>query len=145
MIVNNDADTTSALVKKVNIHPPSASRILLPDGRYLAYQEQGVPADQARFSVVAAHSFLSSRLAGIPGIKVSLLQQFGVRLVTYDLPGFGESDPHPNRNLESSAMDMLHLSYAVNITGKFWVVGFSSGSLHCWAALRYIPDRVAGK
>ncbi|XP_031100987.1 uncharacterized protein LOC116004925 [Ipomoea triloba] len=144
LIVNNDADTTSALVKKVNIHPPSASRILLPDGRYLAYQEQGVPADQARFSVVAVHSFLSSRLAGIPGIKVSLLQQFGVRLVTYDLPGFGESDPHPNRNLESSAMDMLHLSYAVNITGKFWVVGFSSGSLHCWAALRYIPDRVAG-
>lgn len=63
--MNNDADTTSALVKKVNIHPPSASRILLPDGRYLAYQEQGVPADQARFSVVAAHSFLSSRLAGM--------------------------------------------------------------------------------
>lgn len=81
---------------------------------------------------------------GIPGIKDSLLQEFGVRLVTYDLPGFGESDPHPGRNLESSAMDMLYLSYAVHITDKFWVVGHSGGSLHTWAALKYIPDRIAG-
>ncbi|CAH9072468.1 unnamed protein product [Cuscuta epithymum] len=144
LTVSDDVDTRSASVKKVNKHPPGASRVLLPDGRYIAYQEQGVPADQARFSLVSAHPFLSSRLAGIPGIKVSLLHQFGVRLVTYDLPGFGQSDPHPNRNLESSAMDMLHLSYAVNITDKFWVVGFSSGSMHAWAILRYIPDRVAG-
>ena len=47
---------------------------------------------------------------GIPGIKISLLQEFGVRLITYDLPGFGESDPHPNRDLKSSADDVLYLS-----------------------------------
>lgn len=64
--------------------------------------------------------------------------------MTYDLPGFGESDPHPDRDLESSALDMLHLSYTVNITHKFWVLGFSGGCVHAWAALRYIPDRVAG-
>jgi pimeloyl-ACP methyl ester carboxylesterase len=65
-------------------------------------------------------------------------------LLTYDLPGFGESDPHPNRNLKSSAMDMLLLANAVGINDKFWVVGYSSGSMHAWAALRYIPYRVAG-
>lgn len=81
---------------------------------------------------------------GIPGLKASLLEEFGIRLVTYDLPGFGESDPHPNRNLQSSALDMLQLSYAVNVTEKFWVLGYSGGSMHAWAALRYIPDRVAG-
>ncbi|PWA70080.1 pentatricopeptide repeat (PPR) superfamily protein [Artemisia annua] len=81
---------------------------------------------------------------GIPGIKDSLLQEFGVRLVSYDLPGFGESDPHPGRNLESSAMDLLFLSYAMHITDKFWVVGYSGGSMHTWAALKYIPDRIAG-
>lgn len=46
------------------MHPPIASRILLPDGRYMAYHDQGVPAGRARFSLVAPHSFLSSRLAG---------------------------------------------------------------------------------
>lgn len=86
----------------------------------------------------------NSLFTGIPGIRNSVLQEFGIRLVTYDLPGVGESDPHPHRNLESSALDMLHLSYTVNITQKFWVLGFSGGTLHAWAALRYIPDRVAG-
>ncbi|KAL3530608.1 hypothetical protein ACH5RR_009930 [Cinchona calisaya] len=144
LIVNTDNDTTMPMVKKVRVHPPSATRILLPDDRHLAYKEQGVPADQARYSIIAPHSFLSSRLAGIPGIRASLLQEFGIRLVTYDLPGFGESDPHPVRDLESSALDMVHLSYTLNITDKFWVLGFSSASIHTWAALRYIPDRVAG-
>ncbi|XP_058199709.1 uncharacterized protein LOC131314847 [Rhododendron vialii] len=144
LCVSSGHDTTTPLVKRLYIHPPNACRILLPDGRHLAYQEQGVPAHRARFSMISAHPFLSSRLAGIPGLKASLLEEFGIRLVTYDLPGFGESDPHPNRNLQSSALDMLQLSYAVNVTEKFWVLGYSEGSMHAWAALRYIPDRVAG-
>ncbi|XP_028058508.1 uncharacterized protein LOC114262343 [Camellia sinensis] len=137
-------ETSSPLLKRLYIHPPDASRILLPDGRHLAYQDQGVLGNRARFSIISTHPFLSSRLSGIPGLKTSLLQEFGIRLVTYDLPGFGESDPNPNRNLESSALDMLQLSYALGVTGKFWVLGYSGGSMHAWAALRYIPDRVAG-
>lgn len=50
--------------KEVCIHPPSANRIVLPDGRYVAYKEQGVSAERARFTVISPHSFLSSRLAG---------------------------------------------------------------------------------
>ncbi|CAK9174421.1 unnamed protein product [Ilex paraguariensis] len=144
LYVNREDRTAAPLMKKLVVHPPSATRVLLPDGRHLAYQEQGVTADRARFSMITPHSFLSSRLAGIPGLKASLLNEFGIRFVTYDLPGFGESDPHSKRNLESSALDMLHLSYAVGITDKFWVVGYSAASMHAWAALRYIPDRVAG-
>jgi len=49
---------------KVRKHPPSASRVQLPDGRFMAYHEQGVSSETARFSLVAPHSFLSSRLAG---------------------------------------------------------------------------------
>ncbi|KAJ1381717.1 Alpha/Beta hydrolase fold [Sesbania bispinosa] len=143
LYVNSEDDTSSPPVKQVFVHPPSASRIVLPDGRYMSYKEQGVSADKARFSIIAPHTFLSSRLAGIPGVKHSLLEEFGIRLLTYDLPGFGESDPHPNRNLESSATDMSFLADALGVD-KFWVVGYSSGSMHAWAALRYIPDRVAG-
>lgn len=49
----------------MKVHPTSATLVLLPDGRRLAYQEQGVPADQARYSMIIPHSFLSSRFAGI--------------------------------------------------------------------------------
>lgn len=88
--------------------------------------------------------FYALFLIGIPGLKASLLEEFGIRLVTYDLPGFGESDPQPNRNLESSALDMSYLASVVGINDKFWVVGYSGGSIHTWASLRYIPDRLAG-
>ncbi|RWW31478.1 hypothetical protein BHE74_00016415 [Ensete ventricosum] len=60
------------------------------------------------------------------------------------LLGFGESDPHPVRNLNSSAMDMLHLANAHGVTEKFWMVGYSGGAMHAWAAVHYIPDRLAG-
>ncbi|KAH6810422.1 alpha/beta-Hydrolases superfamily protein [Perilla frutescens var. frutescens] len=144
VLLVNITQTTTPLVRKMKVHPASASIILLPDGRRLAYQEQGVPADQARYSMIVPHSFLWSRLSGIPGVKGALLEEFGIRLVTYDLPGFGESDPDPKRNLELSALDMLHLAYAVNVREKFWVLGYSDGSKHAWAALHYIPDRIAG-
>lgn len=142
--VNTTHDSSVPPIKRVQIHPPSANRILLPDGRYMAYHVNGVPADRARFSMIAPHSFLSSRLAGIPGVKTSLLEEFGVCLITYDLPGFGESDPHPSRDLNSSALDILYLANAIGVNDKFWVLGYSSGSMHAWAALRYIPDRIAG-
>ncbi|XP_051132307.1 uncharacterized protein LOC127252242 [Andrographis paniculata] len=137
-------DSTITMAKKVSIHPRSATRVLLPDGRYMAYQEIGVPPDKARYSMIIPHGFLSSRLIGVLGVKVSLLEEFGVRLISYDLPGFGESDPHHNRTLTSSAMDMSQLADSVGVKGKFWVLGYSTGSLHAWAALKYVPDKVAG-
>ncbi|KAK1373628.1 AB hydrolase-1 domain-containing protein [Heracleum sosnowskyi] len=144
LYVNRESDATSPLMTKPFIHPPNSTHVLLPDGRHLAYQDQGVSAEKARFSIIAPHAFFSSRLAGIPGIQSSLMQEFGVRLITYDLPGFGKSDPHPYRNLKSSADDMLQLSYNMGVTDKFWVLGYSSGGMHAWAALKYIPDRLAG-
>lgn len=144
LMANTSPNAPIATVRNVQMHPPNASRILLPDGRHMAYHEQGVPADLARFTIIAPHSFLHSRLAGIPGIKASLMDEFGVRLITYDLPGFGESDPHALRSLESSAMDMSHLSDALGVNQKFWVVGHSDGTFHVWAALRYISDKLAG-
>ncbi|KAK4780533.1 hypothetical protein SAY87_016639 [Trapa incisa] len=144
VIVNTEPKASAPSVKKVSFYPPVATRVLLPDGRYMAFYEQGVPVDRARFSIISPHTFLSSRLAGIPGLKDSLLEEFGIRFITYDLPGFGESDPHNKRNLESSAWDISFLADALEIKDKFWVVGYSSGSMHSWAALRYIPDRVAG-
>jgi hypothetical protein len=63
--INSTDDSLVPSVKKMRVHPPSANRIPLPDGRHMAYLEQGVPADRARFSVIVPHSFLSSRLAGM--------------------------------------------------------------------------------
>ncbi|XP_057821045.1 uncharacterized protein LOC131033773 isoform X2 [Cryptomeria japonica] len=92
--------------------------------------------------VVLFVTFLT--LTGIPGIKHSLLEEFGVRLVTYDLPGFGQSDPHSDRNLTSSALDMKYIADTLALGEKFWVLGHAGGGIHAWAAIRYIPERLAG-
>ncbi|XP_039046696.1 uncharacterized protein LOC120187103 [Hibiscus syriacus] len=47
--LNGAHDVSAPPVKKVLVHPPSASRIQLPDGRHLTYRAMGVPVDKARF------------------------------------------------------------------------------------------------
>lgn len=39
---------------------------------------------------------------------------------------------------------MVDLANAAGVNDKFWVLGFSSGAMHAWAALKYIPSRIAG-
>ncbi|KAL9264520.1 hypothetical protein AKJ16_DCAP09504 [Drosera capensis] len=143
--LNVNSSRGSSVIQKIQVHPPSASLLLLPGGRLIAYHERGVPADKARHTVISPHAFLSSRLSGgIPGVRELLLEEFQIRLLTYDLPGFGESDPYPARTLNSSAYDIVHLANSLGVSGKFWLMGFSSANLHVLGALRYIPDRVAG-
>lgn len=137
-------DVSGVLAKKLHIPPPTAVCVLLPDGRSLAYHELGVPAGRARYTIIVVHGFLFSRLAGVPGINLSLLEEYGVRMVSYDRPGYGESDPHPDRSLNSSAHDILHLADATGVKDKFWILAYSDGAMHAMAALNYIPERIAG-
>ncbi|KAJ0078141.1 hypothetical protein Patl1_37139 [Pistacia atlantica] len=61
LCVTTESNTSATpLIKKVFLHSASADRILLPDGRYMAYRVPGVPVDRARFSIIVPHTFLSS-------------------------------------------------------------------------------------
>ena len=64
LFLGSDDQISVERPRKVFQHPPTASHFRLPDGRNLSYTQQGVPAERARFPIVAPHSFLSSRLAG---------------------------------------------------------------------------------
>lgn len=130
---------------KIDTMPPiNVPHVKLPDGRRVAYREQGISQELARHTILVVHGFLSSRLAGIPGIKNRLLEEFGVRLIAYDRPGFGESDPLLHKSLRTSAQDMAHIADSLGVKEKFWVIGYSTGGIHAWAAMKYIPDRLAG-
>lgn len=41
--------------------PITAPRIKLRDGRHLAYKEYGVPKEEAKYKIIYAHGFASSR------------------------------------------------------------------------------------
>jgi pimeloyl-ACP methyl ester carboxylesterase len=81
---------------------------------------------------------------GIPGVKNSLLEEFGVRLITYDRPGFGESNIHRRQSLQTFTDDLSVIADILHVD-KFWLIGYSTGGIYAWAAMKYIPHRLEGK
>ncbi|XP_020585609.1 uncharacterized protein LOC110028199 [Phalaenopsis equestris] len=123
--------------------PVTATRIRLRDGRHLAYKEWGVPKNKARFKIIFCHGFSGSRLDGIRASPESM-EELGVYLVSFDRPGYGESDPNPRRSLKSTALDIEELSDALELGSKFFLISLSIGGCGAWASIKYIPERIAG-
>lgn len=51
--------------------PVTAPRIKLRDGRHLAYQEHGVPKENAQYKIVFVHGFDSCRHDAVAAITLS--------------------------------------------------------------------------
>nr|KAJ0214563.1 hypothetical protein LSAT_V11C400198140 [Lactuca sativa] len=73
----------------------------------------------------------------------NLIEELGIHIVSFDRPGYGESDPNPNQTLQSSALDIEELADQLELGSKFYVFGFSMGSQAIWSCLKYIPHRLA--
>lgn len=116
----------------------------LPGGRRISYREMGFTKEEASRSLLVLHGLGSSRLAGMPGVEEEVLKQFGVRMVAIDRPGYGQSDGDASQTLQSACKDLEMIMDLLELGEKVWLLGFSCGGAFCWAAARYIPDRVAG-
>jgi pimeloyl-ACP methyl ester carboxylesterase len=70
-----------------------------------------------------------------------LLEELGVYIVSFDRPGYGESDPDPKRSVKSLALDVEELADKLELGAKFYVMGFSMGGQAVWGCLKFIPHR----
>ncbi|KAL0713845.1 hypothetical protein Bca4012_020823 [Brassica carinata] len=124
----------------------TAPRIKLRDGRYLAYKEHGVHRDEAKFKIIYIHGFDSSMLdSPFPYfLSPALVEELRIYTVSFDRPGYGESDHDPNRTPRSIALDVEELADGLGLGPNFYVVGLSMGGEITWACLKYIPHRLAG-
>ncbi|KAK6775335.1 hypothetical protein RDI58_026336 [Solanum bulbocastanum] len=118
-------------------------RIKLRDGRHLAYKEHGVPKETAKYKVVYAHSFSATKYDKAVA-PLETLEELGAYVVSFDRPGYGESDPHPKRTIQTQALDMEELADQLGLGPKFYVMGYSMGGHSVWGCLKYIPNRLAG-
>ncbi|KAH1265522.1 Protein NRT1/ PTR FAMILY 6.4 [Glycine max] len=73
----------------------TAPRIKLRDGRNLSYKEHGVPKDVAKHKIIFVHD---------------VAEKLGVYIVSFDRPGYGESDPDPIQTLKSLTLDIEELA-----------------------------------
>ena len=106
------------------------------NGRTVAVLEAG---DESGRAVVAVHGTPGS---GLPwrGL-VEDAERRGIRLLAYDRPGYGGSDPDPGRTVADAAGDVAAIADALGID-RFAVEGGSGGGPHTLACAALLPDRV---
>jgi pimeloyl-ACP methyl ester carboxylesterase len=113
-------------------------RILIhtADGRQLAVHDSGHPAGHA---VVYLHGTPGSRVGPFPRGRV--LYELGVRLISFDRPGYGESDRMASRMVADVAADVVTIMNHLEVE-RFAVLGRSGGGPHALACAALLPDRV---
>ncbi|VFQ59334.1 unnamed protein product [Cuscuta campestris] len=126
--------------------PITSPRVKLSDGRHLAYKEFGVPKDKAAYKIVYVHGFDSCRHDVVIASTLSpdVIESLRVYIVSFDRPGYGESDPNSKSTEKSLAFDIEELADQLGLGLKFYAVGFSMGGQVIWTCLKYIPHRLAG-
>jgi len=107
-----------------------------PDGRLLTAAVFG-PHDG--HPVLWLHGTPGSRLLSVPDL--GLLSRAGVRLVTYDRPGYGASTRRPGRSVGDVVGDVRTLADALALQ-RFAVAGWSGGGPHALAVAALMGDRV---
>lgn len=107
----------------------------LPDGRRLGWAEYGDPTGTP---VVFLHGTPNSRLFHPPDEVLD-----GIRLITFDRPGYGLSDPMRRPKMTAVAEDVGVLATACGVD-RFGVVGFSGGAPYALACGAVLRTRVIG-
>nr|WP_240670318.1 alpha/beta hydrolase [Actinoplanes solisilvae] len=106
------------------------------DGRDLTFEETG---DLHGSPVFLLHGTPGSRLGPKP--RTGVLYRLGVRLISYDRPGYGGSTRQEKRSVADAAGDIAAIADHLGID-TFAVVGRSGGGPHALAAAARLTDRV---
>lgn len=110
--------------------------VTTPDGRTLAVQEGGDPAG---LPVLVHMGTPNSRHLYGPNAADAAAR--GLRLIGYDRPGYGGSDPHPGRTIADCAADVRAICADLGIS-RLAMWGISGGGPHVLACAALLPDLV---
>jgi len=106
------------------------------NGRRLAVTDSGVPDG---IPVIVHNGTPNSRLQYAP--DVANARERGIRFITYDRPGYGESSPNPGRTVADCVEDVRAICSALNID-RVLTWGISGGGPHVLACAALLGDLV---
>ncbi|WP_344286813.1 alpha/beta fold hydrolase [Streptomyces synnematoformans] len=115
---------------------PAPDRVRATDGRILRVECSGDPCGRPVFLL---HGMPGSRVGPRP--RPMFLYQRGIRLISYDRPGYGGSDRRPGRRVADVVEDVLQVADALGLN-RFVVAGRSGGAPHALACAALLPRRV---
>ena len=110
--------------------------ITLKSGRRLAYEEFGDPRGVPCFYF---HGWPSSRVQAVLMDKIG--REMGMRIVSADRPGIGDSDFHPDRRLLDWPVAQEELAARLGWE-RFHVVGVSGGGPYALVSAFAMPERL---
>lgn len=111
--------------------------MMLKDGRQLGYCSYGQPDGIPLFLF---HGTPGSRL--MPSLaRAAWVEDYGLRVITPERPGFGLSDPAPKRSIADWAEDVEQLADHLGL-GRYHVSGGSGGGPYALACAIQSPGRV---
>jgi pimeloyl-ACP methyl ester carboxylesterase len=116
---------------------PLINVVTTGDGRHLSVEVTG---DLDGRPVFLLHGTPGSRLGPRP--RSQLLHRLGVRLISFDRPGYGGSDRLPGRRVADAAADVALIADTYGHE-HFAVVGRSGGGPHALACAALLPERVS--
>src|SRR4051794_20980312 len=116
--------------------PAGEGRLRLASGGRLAFRCYG-PADGR--PILYLHGFASSRLE--PAMAAELLPRFGARIVAFDRPGYGGSDPLPGGDVRAVAALLLEGMTRIGLD-RTALCGVSAGAPYALAMASLAPGRV---
>ncbi|MBU1691375.1 MAG: alpha/beta hydrolase [Gammaproteobacteria bacterium] len=108
----------------------------LRDGRTLGFSDYGQPTATP---ILLFHGTPGSRICGLE--DWSLLDQYEIRVIAPERPGYGLSDPNPGRKIIDWAGDMAELADHLGLD-KFHIAGESGGGPYVLACAVQMPTRV---
>lgn len=117
-------------------HDRSRQYLTLSDGRRLCFAEFGDPDG---WPLLSLHGTPGCRLDRWPDEAVYITA--GVRLITYDRPGYGDSDRLPGREVVHCVDDVTELLDHLGVD-RFSVTGGSGGGPHALAVAARLGDRI---
>ena len=116
----------------------TAPYVVLSDGRHLAYEVRGNAS--SRHTAIYIHGTPSCRQESL-AMNEGVLDSVSLRLIAVDKPGYGQSDFHYGRSLQSFVDDLEELADHLKLQ-RFFLIGVSGGGPYSWAVARYAPHRV---
>ncbi|MGH3422120.1 MAG: alpha/beta fold hydrolase [Streptosporangiaceae bacterium] len=111
--------------------------ISTPDGRILAIEEAGDPNGRP----VLVHMGTPNSRHLYQPVTIDAAVR-GLRLISYDRPGYGGSDPQPGRTIADCAADVRAICAELGIA-RLAMWGISGGGPHVLACAALLPDLVA--
>ena len=113
----------------------------LGDGRILHAYDMGADRDDDADSLAVVWHHGTPNIGTPPEPLFPTSERLGIRWVSYDRPGYGESTRNLGRDVASAAADTSAVVDALGID-RFAVMGHSGGGPHALACAALLPERV---